>query len=315
MAEKEVQAVPDGQEAAGMLRAGPAALGEDFGLGQFEAACTDEHYPEPNLWGRLLFILSFSAPVAGVVMLIRGSPSGQVWYIVPGAAAIIWPFAAGAVMMRRFRPQRTDQFFYYSGGLIQMADGEPEPRVMRWADLVSLSVRIYREGEGEPFIATSTVRDRQGNSMTAGVPPSSFWALSQESGGAVLARKADPILTSTVIPALISAFDEEGQVSFGSVRIDREGITDATGKRSSRPLRLAWPDMRKIDIDARLLIHVNGRKGEAKVYSAINLGESPNAFFAYHIIERTAAQANVPVTYSGEEGTGEGSLPPRLPAP
>jgi hypothetical protein len=105
------------------------------------------------------------------------------------------------------------------------------------------------------------VRDGAGNQVTA--------------RGPVLARRAAAVLAPRVVPALLAAFDAGEPVSFGPVRIDRQGITAPEGTGDSAARLMAWTDMRRITI-------------------------------AGHIIERGAAGADVQVGYRQEK-----RLPPR----
>jgi hypothetical protein len=107
-----------------------------------------------------------------------------------------------------------------------------------------------------------------------------------------------------VVPALLSAFDADEPVSFGPVRIDRQGITAPEGADGSAPRLMAWTDMRRITIDARTRIAIRAA-GRGRDFR-IDLDGIPNGLFAGHIIERGAAGAGVPVEYRQEK-----RLPPR----
>jgi hypothetical protein len=162
---------------------------------------------------------------------------------------------------------------------------------VRWDDAVSLSVRVVRPEGSDPYIGPSVVRDEAGNQVTA--------------RGPVLARRAAAVLAPRVVPALLKAFDAGEPVSFGPVRIDRQGITAPDGGSDEPASRLmAWMDMRRITIDARTRIGIRAadRGGDFR----IALDDIPNGFFAGHVIERGAAGAAVPVGYRQEK-----RLPPR----
>jgi hypothetical protein len=134
------------------------------------------------------------------------------------------------------------------------------------------------------------VRDGAGNQVTA--------------RGPVLARRAAAVLAPRVVPALLTAFDAGEPVSFGPVRIDRQGITAPEGTDDSAARLMAWTDMRRITIDARTRIGIRAADGAGDF--RIALDDIPNGLFAGHIIERGAAGADVQVGYRQEK-----RLPPR----
>jgi hypothetical protein len=176
-------------------------------------------------------------------------------------------------------------------GVLQLAGGEPEPRVVRWDDAVSLSVRMVRPDESDAYIGSSTVRDRAGNEVTA--------------RGPALPRRVAEILTPRMVPALLDAFDRGEPVSFGPVRIDGRGITVSGSGDGSGGRFVAWADMRRITIDARTGIDV--RTADRKVRLRIDLDDDiPGAFFAHYVVERGATRAGAPVEYQQER-----HLPPR----
>ncbi|HEY2264426.1 MAG TPA: DUF6585 family protein [Streptosporangiaceae bacterium] len=267
----------------------PAALGAEYRLGEYERTHVIRYYSPKRQWSRTLGWIMLPAaivlsPVA-VVALLSSDPAAFATGLIL-APALTWVGAAGAWQIWRARPERVDQILVYAGGVIQLTSGEPGPRVVRWDDAASLSVRIVRPDGSDPYIGPSTVRDGAGSELTT--------------RGPVLAA----VLAPRVVPALLGAFDAGEPVSFGPVRIDRQGITAPAVADGSAPRLMAWTDMRRITIDARTRIGI--RTVEPGRDFLIDLDGIPNGLFACHIIERGAAGADVPVGYQKEK-----RLPPR----
>jgi hypothetical protein len=272
----------------------PVALGAEFGLSGHERTRTDRHYSPEHLWSRTLGWIMLPAAVVlapvAVVALLSSDPAAF------ATGLILAPLLAclgvvSAWLIRRARPERVDQTFLYADGVLQLAGGEPEPRVVRWDDAVSLSVRMVRPDESDAYIGSSTVRDRAGNEVTA--------------RGPALPRRVAEILTPRMVPALLDAFDRGEPVSFGPVRIDGRGITVSGSGDGSGGRFVAWADMRRITIDARTGIDV--RTADRKVRLRIDLDDDiPGAFFAHYVVERGATRAGAPVEYQQER-----HLPPR----
>jgi hypothetical protein len=271
----------------------PAALGAEYGLGAYERTRVIRYYSPSQQWSRTLGWILLPAAIVlfplAVVALLSSDPAAFATGVI-AAVALTWVGAAGGWRIGRARPERVDRICFYAGGVVQLTPGEAGPRVVRWDDAVSLSVRIVRPEGSDAYIGPSTVRDGAGNQVTA--------------RGPVLARRAVAALGPRVVPALLSAFDAGEPVSFGPVRIDRHGITAPAGTDGSASRLMAWTDMRRIAIDARtrIVIRAADRGGDFR----IGLDDIPNGFFAGHVIERAAAGAGVPVEYRQEK-----RLPPR----
>jgi hypothetical protein len=206
----------------------PAALGAEYDIGEYERTHVIRYFSPSRQWSRTLGWVMFPAaivlsPVA-VVALSSSDPAAFTTGLIV-ALALTWVGAAGGWRIWRARPERTDRILFYAGGVIQLTPGEPEPRVVRWDDAVSLSVRVVRPEGSDAYIGPSTVRDGAGNQVTA--------------RGPVLARRAAAVLAPRVVPALLTAFDAGEPVSFGPVRIGRQGITPR--RAPTIPQHGSWP--------------------------------------------------------------------------
>ncbi len=151
----------------------PAALGAEYGLGAYERTHVIRYFSPSQQWSRMLgWILLPAAivlsPVA-VVALLSSNPAAFATGLI-AAPALIWVGAAGAWRIWRTRPDHVDRILFYAGGVVQLTPGVAEPRVVRWDDGVSLSVRIVRPEGSDPYIGPSTVRDGAGSELTTRGP-------------------------------------------------------------------------------------------------------------------------------------------------
>jgi hypothetical protein len=277
---------------ASVVRAQALRLGEEFGLGPHASTHTDKD--RPALWGSgcaVLVIATVMIPTA-VIPFVDGNPGdfgfGLVWAPVIALIAL-----AGALMTWRGRPGEPGYTHWYADGIVQVVPGEPEPRVVRWDEAVSLSVDVIRSDDSYAYIGSGTLRGRAGTGVTV--------------RGRALVDQGARLLAAPVAGEALRALEAGKDVAFGDMRVGRAGITDARNEMFRDPVTVAWADMRSIDVDARLRVSVllAGRRGKSLRF---DLDTVPNGLFAHYVVERAAAQAGVPVRYSQEK-----RMPPRLP--
>jgi hypothetical protein len=218
--------------------------------------------------------------------------------------------AVGTVLLLITKPAWRNRFLWYSGGFLVLTSGRPQPQVMRWDDLVSLTVVLRSEtdeGTTTIDIGSCSVRDRAGNAVTVAAPPGQ----SLSNGSTTLARKAEQVLTPKLVPGFVQAFDAGKRVAFGDrAWIDREGIAYAPDPNPSVDAvvtLVAWQEMARISISARLSIRVSTQAGQTHL---VDLDGIENAIFASHLIDRAAAAAGVEVRYRDD-----GDIPRRPPTP
>jgi hypothetical protein len=236
----------------GMTAADLARLGAEYGLGECEQQQFDRNYPLYRGIGLLVLTVSvFFIPMCVIALVAPGS-QGQLNFefgliIAPITGCLV---AAGALLTWCPRPLRVDRTFWFSGGLIQITLEEPEPQVIRWDDVVSLSVQVERPDEGLPAVLSSTVSDQSGTSVTVRAMASA------------LAAKASGLLVPIVVPAFLREYHAGRRVRFGPVWIDRSGVGGAAAGIGHDPEFVAWEDVREIRINARtgLSIRAVGRR-------------------------------------------------------
>jgi hypothetical protein len=129
-------------------------LGAEFQLGR----CTGQwrsRYARPRfIWGVVILILIQGG---GFISPFGFTGLGR----VVAACVVVDLLVLGVAMVALPPRTRQDRLFRYDGGVILMAEREPEPRVLRWADLVSVTRKMGYGYEGS-YLKECELRDRTG---------------------------------------------------------------------------------------------------------------------------------------------------------
>ncbi len=171
--------------------------------------------------------------------------------------------------------------FTYTDGIAQFTGGEPEPTVLRWADLATISLNIVSGYEGDS-LSSCVLRDRAGASVT----------VETRYGEACdkVVRIADRLLAPRLARTLIARYDAGEPVTFGRLSVDQAGIS-SPGGGSDKPWSAAWRDTRTIEISFwahRLTITPRTRAPRN-----VKLDSAPNDLLARYVIAHAAARAGV----------------------
>jgi hypothetical protein len=176
----------------------------------------------------------------------------------------------------------TSRLFWYSGGLAEVIGDEPEPRVMRWADVETVSTVFY-EGEDTPVRLTGCIlRD------STGLEPVNLRGPARAIGCRspvvrALTTEVGRILAPRLVPPLIEAYDSGEPVTVGGACIDRAGITvNPPGGE-----RMAWTEIRSITTrhvtsmtDSAAPVNEIEVRGQSKnICPVIDLDGVPNGMF------------------------------------
>lgn len=183
------------QERHTELLADAAMLGEEYRLGSLRWARTASEKIRAK---EIVTLCLLALTVCGIpIAFAEGGLIAGLATIAGGACLI----AVAEVIDKRLPPPRVERAFWYSGGLVQVVEGEPEPRVVRWEQLVSVSIKTRKDYEdGRVLVAACTVSDQAGVSAT----------LDRHYGPQVpadLAEKASGILAPRLMPRYRAAFD------------------------------------------------------------------------------------------------------------
>ena len=200
------------------LLAEGARLGEEFGLGPCATARAAKR--RPAQFGCGASMLAVAAGVGLPGLFIEGGVARIVIAVVGGVMAI-----AGLVMIVGWQDVTWDRLFVYGGGLAQIVRGEPEPLVVRWEDVVTVSLSFGMDDDSWDTSSCTISGETSGRTGTS-VTVDSAYGLGVVSE---LAREAERVLAARLVPGLIQAYESGEPVIFGEMTIDRQGITGAGG--------------------------------------------------------------------------------------
>jgi hypothetical protein len=265
-------------------------LGENCGLGEVRVIALARKY-WIAFWGGLLALV---AGIAGIPA-IAGDAG---WAKVINAAVFgsLFPLGCLVLGLGIARAPVTGRLFWHSGGLAELAGDEPEPRIVRWADVETVTT-VYYEGEETPIRLTGCILgggagtepvDLRGPAKIRGYRSSVLRALTME---------AARILAPRLVRPLIGAYESGEPVTVGEACIDRSGIT----VKPPDGERIAWTEIRSITTR-----HVTSfADGAAPVYEIeickqpgnmcreISLDGVANGMFLPHLLAHAAAQYGV----------------------
>jgi hypothetical protein len=249
-------------------------VGADFGLGEQAGAWSRRKRSDG--WGcgwGLLLALIFTA-------VVLFTPIPQPWHLIVmgayGAALLL------AVLLITGSRSWQERLFRFEQGIAEFASREPEPAVLRWADLASLSLKVVTSYESHSLMSC-VLRDSAGRTITV----ASAYGLACEDITPVAAQ----VLASRLAPTLIARYDAGEAVTFGHIIVDRAGIS-CPG--SAKPWNAYWRDTRSIE----MLMHahrltITPQSGRAR---PVSLDGAPNDFLAGYVIAHAAGQAGVVVS-------------------
>jgi hypothetical protein len=240
-------------------------VGADFRLGQRTGAWARRRHPES--WGCGVALLFFLIVTGFVLFTPIPEPARGILAAVFGVLAL-----TAVLLMVAGRRSWQERLFQYDQGIAQFLNQEPEPTVMRWTDMASLSLRVVTSYESHTLMSC-VLRDSSGRTIT----------VDQKYGVACeqITAMAQWMLGSRLAPTLIARYDAGEPVVFGNVIVDRTGIS-CPGDGSAKPWSAPWRDTRRVE----MLMH--GHRISIKPYKGrdldVSLGGAPNDFLAQDVI-------------------------------
>lgn len=194
-------------------------FGAEFGLGALERVTRSRNLPKHAAWGGLLGVIV--ALVGGPVA--AGVAGGPYPLAVKTVVAVLVGglFAAACALLGvgLARSRVSDRLYRYTGGLVQLVRGEPEPRVARWADVRDFTVFYDQTDEEPPRLSGFLVTTGTGTSL----PGLRGYRRRRELRA--LVTEADRNLAPRLIPAMTEEYEAGAAVSFGRIQVSKEGIT------------------------------------------------------------------------------------------
>ena len=270
-------------------------LGGNCGLGEVRVIALARKY-WIAFWGGLLALV---AGIAGIPA-IAGDAG---WAKVINAAVFGGLFLLGCLVLGLgiARAPVTGRLFWYTGGLAELTGDDPEPRIVRWADVETVTT-VYYEGEETPLRLTGCILsdgtgpepvDLRGPAKIRGYRSPVLRALTVE---------AARILAPRLVPPMIAAYESGEPVSIGDARIDRSGIT----VKPPSGEHIAWTEIRFIITrhvtsiaDCAAPVHeIEIRKQPGNISRVISLDGVPNGMFLPHLLAHAAARNGIPLRTS-----------------
>ena len=132
--------------------------------------------------------------------------------------------AAGSLLMalgEKFKAVR-HRYFLFAGGVAQLDGREPRPRVLRWADIETVTITAKKDDDGnlETGVDSCVLAAPGLPEITAGPGSENF----SETPGRDVAAAAHRGLAPRLVPPLIEACQSGEQVTAGWLGIGDEGI-------------------------------------------------------------------------------------------
>lgn len=258
-------------------------VGADFRLGERAGAWTARRYSGGFGCGMTLAVmLAVFAFIPFLPYPWPGRPVAVFSYLGLLALAVLLLAAPGRSWKERV--------FLYADGIAQFTHRQPEPTVVRWADLATMSLKVTSGYEGD-YIATCILRDRVGNTLT----------VENRLGDACdkVTAAVDRLLAYRLAPTLQARYDAGEPVTFGRVTVDQSGISSPEGT-TGKPWSIHWRDIS--DIELLMYGHrvtITQHKGRTK---RVSLDGAPNDCLARYVIGYAASRTGVRIT----GGTGAG---------
>jgi hypothetical protein len=283
-------------EAAKLSRADLAEasrLGEILGLGT-DPKVTRVRIPQaPNWYLAAIITVGSGAAVACLLAITLAATSNPVAAVVFGVMAVGGAVAAGLLGRRARSLAAVRRFFRYPGGFIQVSPDEPEPRVLRWAQVDSVTLVFNDADNYVRGLSWCTLHNSAGTAIEVG---------GRYSRGVVrdIASEAERILGPKIVQSLISAYESGEPVIMGNWRIDQTGVTDR--RHNPRSPHVPWSDVREITVasenyhgkvDPASLITITAAAVEPRFQPRLSLSGIRNGIFLPHLLEHVAQRHNV----------------------
>jgi hypothetical protein len=186
-----------------------------------------------------------------------------------------------AIAMASVPPTRwLHRLHRYDLGIAFVDPKKPEPVVLRWAELASVTLEIGSGYEG-PYLESCVLRDQAGTTITL----TNNWRNCDDA-----ASLAQDQLARRLMPGLIQRYEAGEAVAFGHLTIDRSGIRSTSGL----PWRMPWQEMLEVTFTTyghRLAI----KRRTTKTPWETALDGGPNDFLARLLIAHAARRAGVVV--------------------
>jgi hypothetical protein len=232
--------------------------------------------------------------LGGVLFIVAPSGSGTV---KAGFGVFIGGLIAAASLLltlgERFKAVR-NRYFLFAGGVAQLDGRDPRPRVLRWADIETVTITAKKDDDGnlETDVDSCVLAGPGRPAITAGPGGENF----SETPGRDVAAAAHRSLARRLVPPLIEACQSGEQVTAGWLGIGEEGVTLQPGG-----IRHAWSEITSMTVTydcghafapiTRIGFRTAGMTRDYELY----LDGIPNGMFLADMIAHTATVHGVEV--------------------
>jgi hypothetical protein len=291
-------------EAAGQRDADLAEairLGEDLNLGT-DARVNRVRIPQLNVSRDMSVIMLASVSVVALCLAagLAAAPN-PLAAVIFGVITVACSVATWLLVRHGRSLATVRRVFRYPGGIIQVFPDEPEPRVLRWAEVTTITLVFNDSDERFNGLSWCTLADGTGTTMEFG----GWYPKSMVRG---LAVEAERLLAPRIVPPLVATYASGEPVLIGNWRIDQAGIAESHG--DPKAVLTPWSDVQEIIVASeehrgyvepasRIAVTVSpdGRRGRRRG-PGLSLSGVQNGIFVPHLLEHIAGRRGIPLRKS-----------------
>jgi hypothetical protein len=284
----ERQRIADSARSADLEEAG--LVGEQFELGDVDCVV---RYTKQTPIGRIGQGLAVVLSLGGFFAL--WTPIGDSWPdpVKIGIFASIFPLWIVGFLFKDMQRDSGGRMCLYTEGMAQLLPGEPEPRVLRWADVTSVVLTCETDSDNDPKseLASCSVH---GNGVRIG---------NGENACLVVARTAYRVLAPRLVPPMIALVEAGEEVTADAMRVSQEVLTLPDGTRH------AWTSIKSISMghatkdpaSVVTSLHIAHHRGGGQAYAT----GVPNWIFLVDVIADLAARHGIQLTGYEQAGPAQ----------
>ena len=279
-------------------------LGEELGLGDTRMVVLPRRHGRILVCGGLVPLV-----VAGAGIPATAATAGVPQVVVAAVSGGLAVLGSLVLVLGTARSAASARLCVHPGGIVQFARDQPEPYVLRWDDVESVTVSYGDGDDSAPRLDGCVLRARDGT-VLSGLGVYHDWVPRW------LVAEADRALAPRLSPRLIAAYESGQPVIIGDARIDHAGITVDPVSGS----RIAWADMGSVTIrhetsSADTLATVSGIEIRPRSGSTRTLGLDgiPNGILLPHVVAHAAARNGIPLFCSPTHLSDRLAAPPKAP--
>jgi hypothetical protein len=188
--------------------------------------------------------------------------------------------------------------FRYPAGIVQVFPDEPEPRVLRWAEVHTVTLVFNDSDERFNGLSSCTLDGTTGTMEIGGWYPKSLVR--------DVAFEAERTLAPRIVPPLVATYASGQPMIIGSWRIDQAGVTENHSGRAS--VLTPWSDVGEITVASEehrgrvepasliaITVSPDRRRGRGRPRPRLSLSGVPNGTFLPHLFEHIAERNGIPL--------------------